>query len=104
MIGYLFIVNEKIGEVNFKIIDESMGVIGGVLLPNENYGKYQSTIQEHFEKKGISNIEDFNFRILIVETELNPLGGIGVTDSKDFDEIYVESGGLDQITLDTWFR
>ena len=29
-----------------------------------------------------------------------PEGGIGVTDSKEFGEIFVESGGLDQITLE----
>jgi hypothetical protein len=100
MIGYLFIANEKIGEVDFKIIADSMGVIGGVLLPNHNYVKYQSTIQEHYERNGISNIHDFNFKILLDDTELKPSGGIGVTDSKEFDEIYVECGGLDQITLE----
>ena len=100
MIGYLFIDNEKIGEVDFKIIDESMGMIGGVLLPNSNYMKYQSTIQKHFESRGISNILDFNFRIIQNDIELKPEGGIGITDSKEFDEIIVESGGLDQTTLE----
>ena len=100
MIGYLFIANEKIGEVDFKIIAESMGVIGGFLLPTQHYEKYQSAIQEHYERSGISNIHDFNFIIVLDGTELKPSGGIGVTDSKEFDEIYVESGGLDQITLE----
>lgn len=99
MIGYLFIDNEKIGEVNFKIIAESMGVIGGDLIPNDNYRKYQLIIQEHYERNGISNIHDFNFRIILDDLELKPAGGIGVTDSKEFNEIFVESGGLDQVTL-----
>lgn len=96
MKGFLYIDNDIIGEVDFKIIDESMGGIGGDLIANENYKKYQPTIQQHFEKQGISNVDNFNFRILLGDnTELKPEGGIGVTDSADFDEIYVESAGLD---------
>ncbi|MBK7443261.1 MAG: hypothetical protein IPI65_17655 [Bacteroidetes bacterium] len=96
MKGYLYIDNDNIGEVNFSIIDESMGGIGGNLIANHNYKKYQPTIQQHFEKQGISNIDNFNFRIILEDnTELKPEGGIGVTDSADFDEIYVESTGLD---------
>lgn len=73
-----------------------MGGIGGNLIANDNYKKYQPTIQRHFEKKGISNVDNFNFRILLEDnTELKPEGGIGVTDSVDFDEIYVESAGID---------
>lgn len=96
MKAYLYIDNDKIGEVNFSIIDESMGGIGGDLIANDNYKKYQPTIQQHFEMQGISNVDNFNFRILLEDnTELKPEGGIGVTDSADFDEIYVESAGLD---------
>lgn len=96
MKAYLYIDNDKIGEVNFSIIDESMGGIGGDLIVNDNYKKYQPSIQQHFEKQGISNVDNFNFRILLEDnTELKPKGGIGVTDSADFDEIYVESAGLD---------
>lgn len=96
MKGFLYIDNDKIGEVNFSIIDESMGGIGGNLIANDNYKKYQSTIQQHFEQQGISNTDNFNFRIILEDkTELKPEGGIGVTDSADFDEIYVESSGLD---------
>ena len=99
MIGQVYIENEIIGEVDFRIIEESMGVIGGDLIPNSNYIKYQPTIQEHFERNGISNIDDFDFRIILDEIELKPEGGIGITDSKEFNEIIVESGGLDQATL-----
>jgi hypothetical protein len=96
MRAYLYIVNDKIGEVNFSVTDESMGGIGGDLIANDNYKKYQPTIQQHFEKQGISNMDNFNFRILLEDnTELKPEGGIGVTDSADIDEIYVESAGLD---------
>ena len=96
MRGFLYIDNDKIGEVDFKVIDESMGGIGGNLIANDNYKKYQSTIQQHFEKQGISNMDNYNFRILLEDnTGLKPQGGIGVTDSAEFNEIYVESAGLD---------
>lgn len=96
MKSFLYIDNEKIGEVDFEIIDESMGVIWGDLKPNENYRKYQPTIRQHFELRGISNVEDFNFRITLENnTELKPEGGIGVIDSLEFDELKVESAGLD---------
>lgn len=92
----LYIDNDKIGETDFEIIDETMGAVWGDLIPNDNYGKYQPTIQQHFELKGISNVEDFNFRITLENgTELNPAGGIGVIDSAEFNELKVESAGLD---------
>ncbi len=100
MKGILYIDNDNIGEVSFSIIDESMGGIGGNLIANDNYKKYQPTIQQHFEKQGISNIDNFNFRIVLADnSELKPEGGIGITDSADFDEIYVEFAGLDSETM-----
>ncbi|MBE9597870.1 hypothetical protein [Pedobacter sp. MC2016-24] len=45
---YLYIDNDKIGKVDFKIIDESMGAISGDLITNENYGKYKLTINNIF--------------------------------------------------------
>lgn len=96
MKGLMYINEDKIGEVFFTIIDESMGVIGGLMIANTNYQKYRSAIQQNFEEKGISNMNDFNFRILLENNyELNPKGGIGISDSINFDEIYVESGGND---------
>lgn len=41
---FLYIDNDSIGEVNFSIIDVSMGGIGGNLIANDNYNKYQPTI------------------------------------------------------------
>ena len=93
---YLYIDNDKIGEVEFEVIDESMGAISGDLITNENYGKYKLNVQQHFQLKGISNIEDFNFRITLENgTELNSAGGIGLIDSEEFNELKVESAGLD---------
>jgi len=93
---FLYIDNDKIGGFDFEVIDESMGAICCDLIPNENYKKYQVTIQQHFELKGISNVEDFNFRITLENGfELVPAGGIGVIDSAEFNELNVESAGLD---------
>ena len=98
--GFLFIDNDKLGEVNFKIIDESMGAIGGILIPSEKYEIYKFRIQKHCDNKGISNFDNFNFRIVLSNNkELSPEGGIGITDIKDFDEIYVESAGIDYKTI-----
>jgi len=99
MTGNLLIEDEKIGEVDLKIIDESMGVIGGLLIANVNYVKYKTAIQDHYDSFGISNIHDFDYLIILDDVELKPAGGIGVTDSKDFDEIHVESGGHNPSTL-----
>lgn len=101
MKGFLYIDNDNIGEVSFSIIDESMGVINGNLIPNDNYKKDQRTIQQHFEMQGIFNVGNFNFRIILEDkSELKPEGGIGITDSPDFDEIYVESAGLETEMMD----
>lgn len=94
MKGRVFIGSEEIGWVNFKVIDESMGVIQGQLVPTEVYKKYQSRIQKLFEKKGIANVEDFDFKITINDAVLTPEGGIGITDSFEFNEIIVEAAGM----------
>ncbi|KOY84323.1 hypothetical protein AD998_21480 [bacterium 336/3] len=100
MKGFLYVNNDNIGEVNFSIIDESMGSIGGNLIAKNNYKKYQTTIQQDFENQGISNLDNFNFRIILEDKfELKPNGGIGITDSVGFDEIYVESAGIDTETM-----
>lgn len=96
MRAFIYIDNDNVGEVMFVIIDESMGAIGGNLIANDNYKKYQPIIQKHFEKEGISNESHFNFRIILEDnTKLIPEGGIGLIDSINFDEIYVEAAGLD---------
>jgi hypothetical protein len=96
MKGKVFIDDDEIGSADFKVIDESMGGIQGELIPTENYKKYKKQIQELFDKKGIANVEDFNFKIVLADKIISdPEGGIGITDSSEFDEILVESAGLD---------
>jgi hypothetical protein len=78
-----------------------MGGISGKFLPNKNYDKYQNNIQKQTEEKGISNSENYNYRIVTKNNvELKPKGGIGITDSKEFEEIIIESAGLDLTTFE----
>ena|SRR5688572_12705166 len=101
MKGIVFIDNDEIGAADFKVIDESMGGIQGQLTPTETYKKYKKQIQELFDKKGIANVDDFNFKIVLDDkTVLRPEGGIGITDSSELDEIFVESAGLDSKVIE----
>jgi hypothetical protein len=101
MKGFLYIDNDKIGEVDFKVVDESMGGIDGYLIAYDGYQKYKAAIQQLCDTKGISNSVDFNYRILLEDdTELTPAGGIGVSDHESLDEIYVESAGIDYLTIE----
>ncbi len=101
MRAYLYIDDDKLGEVTLSITDENMSGIGGQLIPDENYQKFQSAIQEKCDAKGVSNIDDFNYKILLADnSELKPEGGIGITHLKEFEEIYVESAGIDQMTIE----
>ena len=95
MEGFLYVGDDYLGEVDFTVIDTGMGGIGGNLVISPAYERYRKQIQALYEAKGIANIEDFDFRIVLVNsTILNPEGGIGVTDSAEYDEIYVEAAGI----------
>jgi len=100
MKGYIYIDSDLIGEANFKVIDESMGVIGGDMLPSVLYDHYKKQIQDLYENKGIANIDDLNFKIILEnETQLDPEGGIGITHSPEFKVIYIDAAGLDVKTI-----
>ena len=100
MKAFLHIDDDLIGKIDFKIIDESMGVIGGDLIPYQGYAKYKEQIQILYDKKGIANMDDLNFTISFKDgSTLSPEGGIGVTHSSEFDEIYVESAGINSDIL-----
>ena len=96
MKGHIFIDNLEIGIVDFKVIDESMGVIGGDFIATKNYGKFKGKIQKLTEEKGNANSQDFNFRILLENLELNPIGGICLLDSEEFSENYLDAAGLSE--------
>jgi hypothetical protein len=101
MKGYLLLDGVKLGEVDFKVIDEGMGGIGGNLKPFDSYYLYQEKFRSICDSKGVANIEDFNFVIQIDGIdELMPAGGIGVTDIAGFDDIFIESAGINYDTIE----
>ena len=94
MIGQIFIDDWEIGSVDFKIIDESMGAIGGPFLAAEKYKVFKKLVQKQTEKNGNASSNDFNFKIIINGEKLNPIGGICLIDSKKFNEMYLDAAGL----------
>lgn len=99
MEGQIFIDNSEIGIVEFIIIDESMGAIGGNFVAAEDYGKFKSEVQKLTEKNGNANSQNFNFRIVVENIELNPVGGICLIDSEEFSEMYLDVAGISQSEL-----
>ena len=96
----LFIGDSDLGLVQFKIIDERMGVIGGQLIYNSTYSNFRNDIQKISEFKGVANSDDFDFSVwLNNKIKVVPEGGIGVTDLKEYDEVYIEVGGLNEETI-----
>lgn len=76
MIGYLLLENEHLGEIDFKVIDESMGVVGGDFVPYLAYYKWQKQIQSLYLTKGIANVDDFDFEVMIDGKIVEPMGGL----------------------------
>lgn len=72
-----------------------MGGINGDLICSKNYNKFQKQIQEQTNGKGISNPDNFNYRIFTEDKiEILPQGGIGIIDSANFNEVTVECSGV----------
>jgi hypothetical protein len=96
MKGFLYISDEKVGETDLGVIDEGMGVIGGELNVYPSYEKFRKTIQLLYENKGTANSGDFEFIVVLEDdTVIQPKGGIGVTDSAEFNERTIEIAGVD---------
>lgn len=100
MNGIVFIDDYEIGIVDFKVIDENMGAIGGDFVATENYSRFKNEVQKLTDKNGNSNSENFKFRILVDNVEFKPIGGICLTDSEEFDEMYLDVAGLNQNELE----
>ena len=96
MKGVLKVNEDTIGEIDFKIIDESMGAIGGPLVVYSAYEKYKAQFQFLYGQNGNENSDDFSFTIVLEgEVTIRPAGGISVTDSPEFAEKYVDAAGID---------
>ena len=93
MKGYLKLNGDILGEVDFKVIDETMGVIGGRMTPHPEYFNYQSSFQAICDNKGIVNSSDYQFKVDIPGVS-NIEDGIGLTDNYGLGDIEVEAVGL----------
>ncbi|WP_265800718.1 hypothetical protein [Pedobacter sp. MC2016-05] len=91
----------QIGEATSEVIDEYLEAIGGIFSPSLAYKNFQHLIQDQCVQKGISNINDFNYKLKTADGEvLIPNGGIGITDMNGINEIYVETAGLNFIQIE----
>lgn len=91
---------KPLGTIEMKIIDESMGVVGGFLTPNKNY----LSLQQIFRKSGGRYNEELQQLNLNVQLEngcyLHPLGGYSIYDIEDFpDEISVDIVGSNYFNI-----
>lgn len=93
MNGYLKLNEVVLGEINLKLIDETMGVIGGTLIPHSEYFNYQNNFQTICENKGIPNSDDFPFSLEIPNV-IKIGNGIGVTDIAGIADVEIEAVGL----------
>jgi hypothetical protein len=86
-----------IGSLQARVIDESMGVIGGEVKATDFYlNTYQDLFRKHTLKPDWNQVELVGLKA-ITETghELSPCGGIGITDLEEYpDEITIEVCGL----------
>jgi hypothetical protein len=96
MRGLLKIGNDELGEVDFKVIDEGMGAIGGNLATYPAYENYKEQFQLLYERNGNANSDDFKFTIVLEDNSvIRPKGGVCLTDSAEFEERYVDAAGID---------
>lgn len=91
MRGSLYIQNNKIGEVDFRIVDPVLGNIGGTLFTSEQYAQYKKEIQQLTVDKGLADSTDFPFSVVFInDIKHENFENITVTDFPELDEIYVE--------------
>ena len=90
-----------LGIVKAAIIDESMGVIGGVLLPNNNYFiGFQSSLRKHNIRPDWNQLGTFELLAFTQASEtLKCEGGICITDVEGNEEISVEFCGLSALAM-----
>ena len=91
-----------LGIVDSKIIDESMGVVGGLLEPsNAYYNDFQLFFRAHTESADWNKLAQLELKATLASGEvLNCGGGICVTDVEMFPEVSIEFCGLDLHIMD----
>lgn len=92
MEGQVFIDNLETGTLDLKIIDQSTGVIGGDFVAAEYYWKYKNEIQKLTEGNGNASSHSFDFKTVLENIEMNPIGEICLIDSEELGEMYLDAG------------
>jgi hypothetical protein len=95
-----------LGNIRAKIIDSTMGVIGGMLQPSDAYiNQFQPFFRLHSEKSHWE-IDWEEIRALKLKAIsqvsggiIQAAGGICITDDEGFDEISIEVCGVDLAIL-----
>lgn len=96
-----------LGSIRAKIIDGSMGVIGGVLQPSDAYiNQLQSFFRLHSEKSSHGEIDweeiraiDLNAISQVSGEIIQAEGGISIIDVEGLDEIEIEVCGVDLASI-----
>ena len=101
---YIFAKSTLLGKVNSRIVDDSMGVIGGLLEPSTAYyGDFQSFFRSCTAKADWRKLTQIELKAALETGEfLQCEGGICVDDVEGFDEIDVSFCGLNQRIMDTF--
>jgi hypothetical protein len=96
----------SLGKVNSTIIDDAMGVVGGLLEPSTAYHeKFQSFFRLHTEKSDWEKLAQLDVKAVLETGEiLSCVGGICVTDTEEIPKVSVEFCGLSQRTLQLFRR
>ncbi|MBD2767904.1 hypothetical protein IC235_08355 [Hymenobacter sp. BT664] len=81
-----------LGLIESKVIDASMGVVGGLLKPSGAYIEaFQALFRLHTAKPDWDQLARLNLKgVLLTGEPILCAGGICVTDSEEFDEIAIE--------------
>lgn len=87
----------ELENIEAKIIDASMGVVGGELKASNIYSEqFQGVFRQHTQHPDWVLLKALNLRAISqVFGELRAEGGICITDVEGFDEIAIEICGLD---------
>ena len=98
----LFAGSTSLGRVDSKIIDDSMGVVGGLLEPSSAYYEsFRAFFRSHTEKADWEKLAQLELKATLDTGQvLYCDGGICVVDVEGFYEVPVEFCGLGQHVMD----
>ena len=87
MKGKIYSKKKLIGTSELKVTDETMGVVSGIFIPNENYIEIRETIWNFHNLNLDNNFDELNNLRINCQLEngvfLSPIGGFLITDLKE---------------------